>query len=161
MLVDASIEKPYTFFPTYSELSALVRVFQGLLVPGELGWQLETQNEVPSFVVKDSIYYNQVAAKTRSFDNGQQTLTSLQRTIELATGRVVDVSQGLFMSPKFTYTANKFGYMTNHVPQLFARLPNASNPFTVVTSINGDFDFKTRHFRGYLTFKDVRELWNA
>lgn len=146
--------------PDYLELRAILRVFSGLLLPDGNAYTLKSYASVPQFLVKDSIYWEYTALKTRSFSNQQQLLTGVKRCVDMGTGDILDCSKGIVLGGGFRYTVNELGFTANHIPQLFALNPASENRFNVVTGFIGDYSFQTKLFRGQITFKDYREIWN-
>lgn len=161
MRVSADIYNDYLYRPAYRELSVFLRNFTDLLVITKDGWTHNAYNEIPKALVKDAIYFEEVALKTQSFDTKQATLTALKLGLNQKSGAILNVSQGLKLNASMTITGNESGYQTNHIPVLFAQLPHATNKFTVITGFSGDYDFRTNIFAGQIQFGDTRNIWNV
>ena len=149
------------FEPNYSELPALLRVFAGRLVITKLGWEFKENVGVPSLTVKDALYYDLAALKTRSYDTKQALLSDFKRAIDNQTGIITDASQGLILGGGYRITQDNLGYNANHVPQLFSLIPNAADNTKILTGFVGDYDFKSRLFRGQMQIQKYGEVWNG
>ncbi|HDM8140665.1 TPA: hypothetical protein P0E12_004955 [Vibrio harveyi] len=158
MKVSASLDEEYLFIPDWGELYAMSRVFSGLVNATGQGWTLKAYDAIQSVLIKDSIYFDATCEKTRHFKNRQLALTSLKLAPSLSDGSILDASKGLVSSYEYKITNDKLGYIANHVPQLLMRDPSDSS--RVITAIAGEYNFKSRLFKGLIVFKPLSEVWS-
>lgn len=159
MMIHANLYQNYTLQPRYDELKALSRVFGGLIVPRGLSWQYAALSAVPTYTIKGATYFDKVARFTRSYDTKTKLLTDLKLTVNNATGEIIDASQGLTLGEQYRYTINNHGFTANHIPQLFTTI-QTSGVTLIITSIEGDYNFNSGHFRGVVDTKTIEAIWN-
>ncbi len=155
MFVSANIFQEYLFTPEDKECVRFNRCMDGEVVRVDQGYTLAAYQQVPTMVVKDSLYFGAVAKQTRSFDNRQETLTDLQRIINLGDNEIIDVSKGCRLTLAASMNSQNMGIIINHIPQLFALL----NPEYVLTGFAGTFDFQSNLFTGQADFTELIGLW--
>lgn len=159
MRVKASIKEDYVYQPEYGELQQLNALFPGVLVLTAEGYTYTAYQQTPRFLIKGNIYNGVATAeKTRSFDTKQAALHALKLGIELMGGKILNVSNGLYLPGKGV-GGNPFGVMADHIPQLYALYPTQSIKDRVCVSVNGNFNLTTRTFTGQMAFASLGDLW--
>ena len=160
MKVTGDILNGTIFEPTYNELTALLRVFPDRIIFARNGWILRENALVPTAVIKGAQYFGYTALKTRSYDTEQQMLTDIRRAISNATGEFLDCSQGLVLGDEYSFSNDPNGFNANHIPQLFSLIPTSNNNDLMLTGYTGIYDFRTKLFRGQMTFREWGQIWS-
>ena len=156
MFISASLENDYVIIPSGNEFRPFYRVFKDLIEPAEQGYTLAAYDQVPDTLVQDAEYFGNVAKKTRSFDTKQAALTNLQLGINVGDMGIIDTSEGLRLPTGSTIHTTPVGMVLNHIPQLFAIYDSG----LLLVNFTGNYNFKSKLFRGQCDFLTPAQIWN-
>ena len=155
MNINANLIDGYILNPATNELSAFSRIFHSLLEPcAGGGWGYKSLDKVALYTVESGIYFGNVANVTRSYATKTAALTALGLVIENSTGNIINAKKGVVMPQSARISFDKNNYSANHVPQLLA-----VTSFGVITSINGEYCFKSGFFKGLINFSSLISIF--
>jgi hypothetical protein len=153
MFVAASLISDYLFQPIPSELGRLAQTIGQNFIACEHGYTVSGYAEISRLAIKDRAYFSKIATETALYSTRQEFLSRVGAVMSLSENEAVDGSAGLALPAKYSIIQTVNDSTANHIPQILSLTSGGA----IITSICGNFDFKTKVFKGMIT---TGSLWD-
>lgn len=157
MKVTANLHSPYRFTLNSKDSIYMSEGFKNRIIASGDGYSLDIYDSIPSYYIQGQVYIVGLkplppAPITISAPSKIEALFKLGFGVEVAYNDIMPLTALAVGSVNNSLESDGKLFSANHIPQMFSLIPGTD---LLITSIDGEFNWKERRFYGFLTGERV------